>query len=88
MIPASISVASETFVSNLTTLYYLPFIIPSKDPNTIHAVKKDAPFLGRMKTGYYCSEHDIKYATKRQASIDPHVLIRTRNLLLSWVLQD
>ena len=41
LLPAAISVASENYVSTLTTTSYSPDIFPSDDPNTLHVMKKD-----------------------------------------------
>ena len=79
------------YFSTLTTPSDSPDLLPSDDPNTLHVMKKDVTFLGRVKRGYFCRKHDKKYSTKRQGSVASHALIRTRNFIIvigfSWLIQ-
>ena len=58
LLPSTISVASENSFSNLTTPSDLVYLLPSDDSNTLHVMKKDVPFFGRFKIGYYSRKHD------------------------------
>ena len=49
---ATISVASENYVSTLIAPSYSPDILPSDYPNTVHVMKKGVPFQGRVHIGY------------------------------------
>ena len=84
--PAAIYVASKNSVSTLTTPSDSPDLLPSDYPNTTHVMKKYVPLLGRFNRGYFCRKHDKKYTTKRQGSIAPHDLIKTRNFIIVMVL--
>ena len=64
MIPYTISVASENDFSTLITPYDSPDLLPSDDPNTLHVINKDVPFLGGDKIGYCCRKHDQKMCYK------------------------
>ena len=57
LIPAAISVASENYVSTLTNPSGLLDLLPTDDPNTLHDIKKDVPFKGRVHGGYCCRKH-------------------------------
>ena len=81
LLPDSISVASGNSVRTLTTPSDSPHLLPYDDPNTLHVMKKGVTFQGRVHIGYYGRKHGQKYATKRQSSIAPHPLIRTRNFI-------
>ena len=65
LLPAAISVASENYFSTLTTTSYLPDLLPSDDPNTLHVMKRGVTFLGRAKIGYCCRKHDKKRCYKK-----------------------
>ena len=78
----AIYVASENYVSTLTTPSDSPDLLPSDYPDTLLVMKKYVPFLGRVHRGYCCRKHDKKDDTKIQGSIDPHALIRTRNFII------
>ena len=52
LIPAAISVASENYVSTLTTPSDSPDILPTDDPTTLHAMKKDVPLKVRVSRRY------------------------------------
>ena len=82
MLPDAISFASENSVSNLTTPYYFPDLLPSDNPNTLHFMKKDATFQGRVHIGYCCRKYGQKDTTKRKDYINPHALIRTRSFII------
>ena len=84
MLPDTIYVASENYVSTFTKPSDSPrlFLLPSDDPNPPHAMKKDDPYRGRVKIGYCCRKHTMqKYATKRWGSIGPCDMIRTGNFI-------
>ena len=57
LLPPAISVASENYVSTLTTPSDSPDILPTDDPNTLHVTKKDVPLKGRVNGGYCCIKH-------------------------------
>ena len=67
LIPAAISVASEIFVSNLTTSSDSPqlLLLTSEYPNPRHVVNKYESYRGRVKIEYCSSKRDEKYATKK-----------------------
>ena len=75
MLPAAISVASENSVSNLTTPFDSPLLLllPSDYPNPTHEIKKDDPYRGRVKRGYFCKKHDDKRCYKKKVLL-LHVL--------------
>ena len=54
MIPSAISIASEIYVSTLTTPSNSPqvLVLTSDDPNPRHTMKKDNPVHVRVKIGY------------------------------------
>ena len=87
LIPVFYSVASENSVSTLTTpsdseqLFHLP----SDDTNYPHAIIKDEPYSVSMRRVYCCGKNDEKDATKRQGSIDPRSMIKTRNVITVMV---
>ena len=82
LLPTAISIAFENYFSIFTTPSDLPYRLPSGDTNTLHVIKKDAPFFGRAKRGYFCRKHDQKDTTKIQGSIAPHALIITRKFII------
>ena len=88
LLPAAISVSSENSVSTLTTPSDSPDLLPFDDPNTLHVMKKVDSFQGRVQRGYFCKKNSKKFTTKRQGSIAPHSLIRTRNIIIVIDLQD
>ena len=49
IIPAEIYVASENYVSTLTTPSDSPYILPTDDPNALHVMKTYMPLEGRVK---------------------------------------
>ena len=57
MLPYTISVASEKYVSNFTTPSDLPDILPTYVPKTLHVRKKDLPVKGLVHRGYCCGKH-------------------------------
>ena len=65
LLPATISVDSEKYVSTLTTTYDYTDFIPSYDPNNFHVMMKYEPYLEKVKHRYCYRKHDKKYATKR-----------------------
>ena len=65
MIPAAISVASENYVSSLTTPSYSPDLFPTDDPNTLSVTKKDMPLKVRVHRGYCCRENGQKIFYKK-----------------------
>ena len=65
MLPAAISVSSENSVITLTTSYDSLDILPTDDPNTLHVMKKDAPYSCRVKIGYCCRKHGQKRCYKK-----------------------
>ena len=88
LLPATISVASEKSFSNFTTPSYLPDILPTDGPKTLHVLKKDVPVKGRVHRGYCCRKHGRKYAIKRQGSIAPHAQMKTINFIIVRGFQD
>ena len=66
LIPAAISVASEDYVSTLNTPSDFPDILPSYDTNTLHLLKEDLPFQGRVNRGYCCRKNRPKRCYKRK----------------------
>ena len=82
LLPDAISVASEYYVITLTTPSDFPDLLPTDDTNTFHVVKKYMPLRFRLNVGYCCRKYGRKYATKRQGSIAPHALIKTRYFIL------
>ena len=52
LLPATISVASENPVSNLTTPSDSPDLLPFDDTNDLHVMDKYVPLLGRVNIGY------------------------------------
>ena len=65
MLPASISVASKNSVSTLTTPSDSMYILPTDDTDTLHVMKKDAPYSCRVKIGYCCRKHGQKRCYKK-----------------------
>ena len=57
LLPAAIYVATENYVSNLTTPSDLLDLIPSGHPNTLYVMKKYVPLTFRVKRGYWCRKH-------------------------------
>ena len=57
LIPAVISVASENYVINLTTLSDSPGLLTSDDHKTLHVIKKYVPLKGRVDSGYCGRKH-------------------------------
>ena len=82
LLPASISVASETSSITLTTPSDSPDILTSYYLNTLHVMNKYLPFQGRVHRGYWCRKDGQKYATKRQGSFSSYALIRTRKFVI------
>ena len=82
LIPAEIYVASENYSSTLTTPSDSPDLLHSDDPNPLRVMNKNGPYSSRVKGGYCCRKHDEKDVTKRQGSIDPCALIKTRNFMI------
>ena len=65
LLPATISVASENYVSTLADPSDSPLLIliTSNYPNPSHAMKKGGPYFVRVKIGYCYSKHNEKYST-------------------------
>ena len=57
LLPVSIYVASEDYVSTLATPSDSPDILPTDDPSTLYFMKKSMHLEGRMKRGYCCRKH-------------------------------
>ena len=57
LLPYAISVASEDYVSTLTTPSDSPDLLPSDDLNTLYVMKKYVPLKGGVNRGYYCREN-------------------------------
>ena len=57
LIPSAISVASENYVSTLTTPSNFEYLLPTDYPNTLHVLKKDVLLKGRLHRGYCCRKH-------------------------------
>ena len=57
LLPAAISVASENYVSTLTTPYDSPDILPTDGPKNLHVLKKDVPLKGKVYREYCCMKH-------------------------------
>ena len=64
LLPAAISAASENYVSTFNTAYDSPDLLPSDDTNTLHVMKKDVHFQGRVHIGYCCRKHGQKSCYK------------------------
>ena len=60
LLSSAICVASENYVHTFTTPSDSPDLLPCDDPNTLHSMKKDVPFQGRVNRGYCCRNHDQK----------------------------
>ena len=69
LIPAAISVASENYVSTLTTPSDSPDLLPTDDSNTLHVMKKGMPFKGRVLRGYCCSRSYFSLCFQEQYHI-------------------
>ena len=82
MLLAAIYFPSENYLSNLTTPSDSPDILPTYDTNTLHVMKKYEPYRGRDKIWYCCRKHGQKYATKRQGSVAPHAMMKTRDFII------
>ena len=65
LLPDASSVASENYVSTLITPSDSTDILPIDDPNTLHDMKKDDPYSGRVKRGYCCRKHGQKICNKK-----------------------
>ena len=67
LISASIYVASEKYVTNLTTPYDPPQVVvqTSDDTNPHHAINKYNPDRGRVKIGYCSRQHSGKICCKK-----------------------
>ena len=86
--PDTISVASENYVSNLTTPYGSPHLplLPSYGPNQWHSIKKDDPYRGRVKRGNCSSKCDKKICYKNTRFYFSTCSDKDKKkLLLSWV---
>ena len=57
LIPTDISVASENYVSTLTTPSDYPDLLPSDDHNTLHIMKKGVTLKGMFNRGYCYRKH-------------------------------
>ena len=57
LLPDAISIASENYVSTLTTPYDSPDLLPADASTHIHIMKKILPFQGRFNRGYCCRKH-------------------------------
>ena len=57
LFPAAIYVASENYVSILTTPSDLPDILPTDGSNTLHVMKKYVPLTCIFHRGYCCRIH-------------------------------
>ena len=64
IIPATIYVSSENYISTLPTPSYSPRILLLTSDNTHHryAMNKDDPYHGRVKIGYCFRKRDEKYS--------------------------
>ena len=62
LLPAVIYVASEKYVSTLTTPSDSPqlLLLNPDYPNPLHSMKKYEPYCGRIKRGYYSRKLDEK----------------------------
>ena len=58
------------------------FLPPSDDTDTLHVMSKDVRFQGSAKIGCCCRKHGKNNATKRQGSIAPRALIKTRTFII------
>ena len=65
LLPTAISIASEIYVSNLTTPPDSTDIPPSGGPNTLHVMKKYMHLEGRLHRGYCCRKHGRKRCYKK-----------------------
>ena len=65
LLPVTISVASESSVSTLTTPSDLSDILPTDGPKTLHVLKKDLTVKGRVHRGYCCRKHGRKRCYKK-----------------------
>ena len=64
MIPATISVASENYVGDLTNPSDSLDILITDDTNTLNIIKKYTPLKGSVHREYCCRKQGRKYATK------------------------
>ena len=65
LLPATISVASEKSISNLTTSSDFPDILPTDGQKTIHVLKKGLPVNGRVHRGCCCRKHGQIWCYKK-----------------------
>ena len=63
--PDNISVASENYFGTLTTPSDSPDLLTYDDHNTLHVMKMDVPFLGRVHRWYGCWKNDRKMCYKK-----------------------
>ena len=57
LLPAAISVASESYVSTLTTPSDFPYLLPTDAPTTLHITKKDVHLKVRVNREYCWRKH-------------------------------
>ena len=83
LLPDAISVASEKYVSNLTTPYYSPqvIVLTYDDPNPHYVMKNYNPFRGIVKRVYCNRKLYGEKCYKKTGFIPPRVLKKTGNFI-------